>query len=223
MALTKCTECAREISTAAATCPGCGAPNRPPAASPKSPDGYVQGSSARWFGKMALYVFGGIFLIGMVGNAINRGSKTEPASATGGITLAQLPAPVPAAEAQPDPPAPEAESAPVAEELSPDRRFNITAAGKKEAKTIVSKLKKAGFIKSVECDADGAGGTVVVRDSFYEADFDAKETAGLAFYTFCTNEGVADAFAGVNMIDARTNERTGRYSPGAGLNMKDGR
>lgn len=43
MALTKCSECGREISTLATACPGCGAPSRSAtigASDPRSPQGW---------------------------------------------------------------------------------------------------------------------------------------------------------------------------------------
>ena len=62
MALIKCQECGREISSAAKACPQCGAKN------PKRAG----------FGEVLLVIIGAVFVLGVIGSAFNRGPPSPP-------------------------------------------------------------------------------------------------------------------------------------------------
>lgn len=102
MALTKCAECAREISTAAAACPGCGAPNRPPTAAQPTgrpaPDSYKSGSATLWFGKIVLGVAGAlvaiVFLSSLIGGTASKAGKSAYVSGQDLPYVEPPPAPV---------------------------------------------------------------------------------------------------------------------------------
>lgn len=75
MSLKPCTECKKDVSTKAKTCPSCGAP------APKDPSYF-------------LYVLGGIVVLGLIGNAFSPSSSSSPqASATQSVASAPEPAP----------------------------------------------------------------------------------------------------------------------------------
>lgn len=60
MALISCTECSKEISDQAASCPGCGAPNKVAAEKAAAAKQYEQGSGGLWWvalGVIAVVVF----------------------------------------------------------------------------------------------------------------------------------------------------------------------
>lgn len=104
--------------------------------------------------------------------------------------------------------------------LQEPARLTFSAKDKSEAKSFIKKMTAGGYIKSIECRKDSDGGTVLVREAFYREDFEEKKLAAGLFYVFCAQQG--ELFAGIYLVDARTNERAGRYSPGGGLSMEDG-